>query len=244
MKKKIYLFNFIFLLLLINNVASIVNGINYGVGVHEGQELVWKCTVCNQIEMEKVFGNDWRGSGVFKNLSVGKQMKWKINSVEINQTLSGINFSIWYWTNANIWGTKDNDSEITYFFDSIESNFTMFTSLVPFWFPIPVGEFMGNLKLNEWYEVDNRVLPTLNVEIQKDAISLGFPLEKIKIIAIYNDQGILNSYKLYITGNVVIIDISLNFLPIYVIPTLISLVTGLSLSLVLFVYKKRKSKSN
>jgi hypothetical protein len=100
---------------------------------------------------------------------------------------------------------------------------------------------MGNLELNEWYDVDNRVLPTLNVQIDKDEISLGFPLKKIKIIAIYNDQGVLNSYKLYITGNMVIIDISLQFLPNYVIPTLMGLIFGLFVGLGLFIYRKIKS---
>ncbi len=243
MRKKIHIFNFILFFLLVGNIASTVNALDYGVGVHEDQELIWKCNVCNQMEMDIIFGSDWKDSGVFKNLSIGKRMKWKINSVEVNQSLSRINFSIWDWTSEKIWGIKDNDSEITHFFNSKESNFTEYTSLVPFWFPVPVGEYMGNLELNEWYDVDNRVLPTLNVEIEKDAISLGFPLKKIKIIAIYNDQGILNSYKLYTTGYVVIIDISLNFLPIYVIPTLIGLISIISVSIIIYIFKKRRKIS-
>lgn len=243
LKKKIYIFKFFLFCLLISNIVSIVNALDYGVGVQEGQELIWKCNVCNKIEMNTIFGNDWNDSGTFKNISLGKRMKWKINSIELNQSLSRINYSIWEWSSEKIWGQKDNDSVITYFFESIESNFTVYTSLVPFIFPVPVGEYMGKLELNEWYNVDNRVLPTLNVEIEKDAISPGFPLKKIKIIAIYTDQGILSSYKLYTTGNVVIIDVSLDFLPIYVVPTLIGLIIGLSLSLGLFICKKRRSSS-
>ncbi|MFX1378319.1 MAG: hypothetical protein ACFFA4_04430 [Promethearchaeota archaeon] len=223
-----------------SNIISIVNALDYGVGVSESQELIWTCKKCNQIEMNNIFGNEWKDSGVFKNLSAGKRMKWKINSIEVNQSFSKINISIWDWTSEKIWGIKDNDSEITYFFDTLESNFTTYTSLVPFWFPVPVGEFIGSLELNNWYDVDNRVLPTLNVEIEKDEISLGFPLKRIKIIAIYNNQGILNSYKLYTTGNVVIIDISLEFLPIYVIPTLVGLLTALSVSIIIYLSKKRK----
>jgi len=244
LKKKIQLFYTILLFLLIGNIISSVNAIDYGIGVHQDQEIIWKCNVCNQMEMDLIFGSNWKDSDIFKNLSIGKRMKWKINNVEINQSISKISFSIWHWTSEEIWGTKDNDSEIMYTFDSMVTNFTMYKSLVPLWFPIPVGEFMGNLVLNEWYDVDNRVLPTLNVEIESNAISLGFPLKKIKIIAIYNDQGILNSYKLYTTGNIVIIDISLDFLPIYVVPTLIGLIFGLSISLGLFIYKKRRSISN
>jgi hypothetical protein len=109
---------------------------------------------------------------------------------------------------------------------------------VPFWLPIPVGEYLGGLNLSDEYNVDNRVLPTLNVEIGKN--ETGFPSKDIKIIAIYNDQGILNSYKLYVKGNVVIIDISFDFLPFYVIPTLIGLTVIFSLGIILDITKKRK----
>jgi hypothetical protein len=209
-----------------------VNAYSFNVGVYEDQEIIWKCNVCNQNEMDLIFGSEWNDSGIFNNLSLGKRMKWKINNFEINQSSSKLNFSIWVWTSESIWGTKDNDSEIIYFFDDIESNFSMYTSLVPFWFPIPIGEYLGSLELNDWYDVDNRVLPTINVDIDEDAISLGIPQRRIKIIAIYNEQGILYSYKLYTTGNVVIIGISLDFLPIYVIPTLIGLLEVFFVSLV------------
>jgi hypothetical protein len=212
------------------------------VGVHEDQEIIWKCNVCNQNKMEAIFGSEWNDSGIFDNLSVGKRMKWKINNFQINQSYSKINFSIWVWTSESIWGTKDNDSEIVYFFDNIESNFSRYTSLVPFWFPIPIGEYLGSLELNEWYDVDNRVLPTINVDIDEDAISLGIPQSRIKIIAIYNEQGILCSYKLYTIGNVVIIDISLDFLPIYVIPTLIGLLGIFFVSLIIYLYNIRRKR--
>ena len=114
---------------------------------------------------------------------------------------------------------------------------------LPFWFPIPVGEYMGGLDLNAWYDVDNRVLPTLNVDISKDAISPGYPNKDIEIIAIYNEEGILSSYKLYTKGNVVIVDIALDFLPFYVIPTLIILFTVLSLGVIVYIIKKYKSIS-
>ena len=122
-----------------------------------------------------------------------------------------------------------------------EFNFSSINSFTPFWFPIPVGEYMGGLNLNAWYDVDNRVLPTLNVDIPKDAILSGYPNKGIQIIAIYNDQGILSSYKLYTKGNVVIIDITLDFLPFYVIPTLTVLFTILSLGVIIYIIRKYKS---
>ena len=244
MKKKIGFFNFIILFLLLSSVISTVYALDYGIGVQKDQEIIWKCNVCNKIEMDTIYGSNWDDSEIFKNLSNGKRMKWKINNVEINETIIKINFSIWFWTSENTWGIKDKDSEIIYFSNpsdySQELNFSFYSSMVPFWFPIPVGEYLGGLSLNEWYDVDNRVLPTLNVEIGRN--ETGFPSKNIKIIAIYNDQGILNSYKLYIEGNVVIIDISIDFLPFYVIPTLIGLTIIFSLGIILYIIKKRRAR--
>lgn len=246
MKKKVVVLSFSFLFLLVCSLISNVYANEYSIGVKSEQELIWKCNVCNQIEMDNIFGEDWDNSGIFKNLSKGKKMKWEIVNIEVNETTVKLNFSIWGWTSRNTWGVKDNDSQIIFFSNpsdyTQELNFSSYTSLVPFWFPVPVGEYMGGLSLNEWYDVDNRVLPTLNVEIEENAILPGFPSKDIKIIAIYNDQGILNSYKLYTKGNVVILDIVFDFLPIYVIPTLIGLMCFFVLSIIIFVIKKRKTR--
>lgn len=221
------------------------NAISYKTGVNENDVLIWKCKVCNEAEMNLIFGPGWDNSGIFKNLSKGTKMKWEINTVEVNETVNKIEFSIWFWTQNKNWGVKDNDSQITYLNNpkdyTEELNFSRYDSFVPFWFPIPVGEYMGGLDLNEWYDVDNRVLPTLNVDISKDAIGPGYPNKGIQIIAIYNDEGILSSYKLYIKGNVVIVDIALDFLPFYVIPTLIVLFTILSLGVIVYIIRKYKS---
>jgi len=225
-----------------SSIASTVNAINYGIGVYKDQELIWKCNICNTQEMDNIFGSQWDDSGIFRNLSIGKRMKWKISKVELNETYIKINFSIWEWTSENLWGIKDNDSEMVYFSDpndyNQELNFSFYTSFVPFWLPIPVGEYLGGLNLSDEYNVDNRVLPTLNVDIGRN--ETGYPSKDIKIIAIYNNQGILDSYKLYIKGNVVIIDISFDFLPFYVIPTLIGLTVIFSLGIILDITKKRK----
>ena len=112
---------------------------------------------------------------------------------------------------------------------------------MPFWFPTPVGDYLGSLNLIKWYDVDNRVLPTLNVEIPKNIITSNLPTKDIYIIAIYNDQGILDSYKLYTKGNVVIIEISLDSLPLYVIPSLVSLTVIFFIGIVIYIYKKRRT---
>ncbi len=240
------LLEFVFFLLLLANIISNVNAIDYRVGVNISQELIWKCNVSNQIEMDNIFGNDWDEFGIFENLSKGKRMKWKIDNIEVDETFIKLNFSIWGWTSRTTWGVKNNDSQIIFFSNpknfTKDLNFSSYSSLVPFWFPVPVGEYMGELELNKWYDVDNRVLPTLNVEIEENAILPGFPSKDIKIIAIYNDQGILNSYKLYVEGNVVILDIVFDYLPIYVIPTFIGLMCFFVLTIIIFVIKKRKTR--
>jgi len=231
-----------------SGLALNVNAISYKLSVNEDDELIWKCKVCNAAEMSLIFGSGWNNnSGIFHNLSNGTRMKWEINTVEVNETVNKIEFSVWFWTSNKNWGVKDNDSQIIYLNNpndyTEELNISIDNSFVPFLFPIPVGEYMGGLNLSAWYDVDNRVLPTLNVDISKDAIDLGYPNKDIEIIAIYNDEGILSSYKLYTKGNVVIVDIALDFLPFYVIPTLIVLFTVLSLGVIVYIIKKYKSIS-
>ena len=220
----------------------------FHIGVTRGQELVGKCNVCNQVEMDNIFGDNWNDSGLFNNLSMGKRMKWNISSIMSNEINITINVDIWGWTSEKIWSTKDFNSQITYFSNpddySQVLNFSFYSSFVPFWFPVPVGDYIGGLSLNEWYDVDNRVLPTLNVDLKENALSPGIPTKDIKIIAIYNDQGILNSYKIYLNGYIVILDISFDFLPIYVIPTLIGLLCIFTFSLIFYIFRKRKRVKN
>ncbi|MFX0035414.1 MAG: hypothetical protein ACFE9I_07225 [Candidatus Hermodarchaeota archaeon] len=221
---------------------------NYRAGVSKNQELIWKCNEFNAIKLDYILGNEWNDFGIFKNLNVGKKMKWQVNDININQTFIGINFSIWEWSSEESWGIKNKDFLMTYFVNPNDYpqnlNFSSYSSFVPFWFPVPVGEYLGGLSLIEWYDVDNRVLPTLNVEIERDEVLPGLPSEGIKIIAFYNDQGILNSYKLYTIGNVVILDISLDYLPPHVIPTLLGLLIIFSIGIILFLYKKRRILKN
>ncbi len=232
--------------LIINNLHN-VSALGYSTGVKQNQNFVWKCNVCNELEMNAIFGSLWDNFGDFKNLSTGKKMKWEVSNVVINETFISINIDTWDWSKKKNWGIKDNTSQIVYFtnpdnYSDDELNFSDYSSLVPFWFPTPVGEYLGGLNLIKWYDVDNRVLPTLNVEIPKNAITSNLPTKDIYIIAIYSDQGILDSYKLYTKGNVVIIDISLDFLPLYVIPSLVSLTVIFFIGIVIYVYKKRRTQ--
>ncbi|MHA2267968.1 MAG: hypothetical protein ACXAB8_09255 [Promethearchaeota archaeon] len=250
MKRKQLLIGILFLFLFTSRKISNVNAMNYGIGVNQNENLVWNCKVSNNAEMDNIFGTEWDISGIFTNLSTGSSMKWRINSTEINETVIHITYDIWYWKSGVDWGINDNSSEIDFLVDpnNYPTNFLFlnYTSLVPFLLPLPIGEYLGDLsiKLNDFYDVDNRVLPTLNLHILKDQILPSFPNKDIKIIAIYNDRGILNSYKLYGNDNTVIIDIALNFLPNYVIPTLIGLVITFSIGVTSYIKKKITIRCN
>ncbi|MBY8984421.1 MAG: hypothetical protein KGD65_05095 [Candidatus Lokiarchaeota archaeon] len=247
MKRKEFLIGLLLVFILTSGNLSIVSAVNYGIGITQNESLVWKCKVCYKTEMDNIFGPEWDISGIFTSLSVGASMKWKINSTEINTTIISIEYDIWYWTLSGDWGIKDNSSQITMLVSpnnySTNYKFLKYTSLVPFLLPIPVGEYLGGLSeiLNDWYDVDNRVLPTLNVEVLKDTIYPSYPNIDIKIIAIYNDRGILNSYKLYGKDNTVILDIALDFLPFYVIPSLIGLAVVFSIGIAFYIIKKKNT---
>jgi hypothetical protein len=225
-------------------MISTVNANKFNTGVETDDKLVWKCNICKRSEMDSIFGTDWDDSGIFENLSKGTKMKWEIIKSMVNETHIKIEYSIWMWSIEEIWGTLDRNSTIAYLSNPDDYsgvlNFSNYKSLVPFWFPTPVGEYMGGLNLYKWYDADNRVLPTLNAEIGKNEISPGFPTKNIKIIAIYNDKGVLNSYKLYIKDNVVILYIFLDYLPWYVIPTLIILSVAFSIGIIFYIIRKKK----
>ena len=237
-------FTFLIFFLFFSGLTSSVVGISYKVGVNRDDKLIWECNVCNQAELNIIFGTEWDTLGPFTNLSVGSRMKWNITSTLSNETIRRINFDIWYWTLRLDWSIKDNHSQIVFptnpeDFSGDLSALNKF-AFVPFWFPTPVGDYLGGLNLNRIYEVDNRVLPTINTNIPKDNLSPGYPNKDITIIALYNDRGILSSYKLYGRGNKVIIDIALDYLPFYVIPTLIGLIIVFTLGIIYYVKKNRK----
>ncbi|MHA2195446.1 MAG: hypothetical protein ACXABO_07625, partial [Promethearchaeota archaeon] len=177
MRNRSYLLSFVFLLILMTGMISNVNAIRFKSGVKENEELLWKCKVCNKAEMELIFGIGWDELGLFKNISREKWLKWKIIETTTNDTNIKIEYFMWSWSVDKDWSGSDNISQIIYYSNPNEYNeglnFTNYAFFVPFWFPIPVGEYMGGLKLIKWYDVDNRVLPTLNVNLPKHEITIG-----------------------------------------------------------------------
>jgi len=251
LKSRTIFISFLFIIFLTIDLASSGIAIKYGAGIEKDEEIIWNCKVSNTVEMERIFGVNWDNSGgPFENLRRGKNLKWKIKNVDVNETIIDIEIDEWLWNNDDDWGISDNNFKITYFSNLkeyeyiIENNFLNYSFFIPFLFPVPVSEFLGNIKLNKPYDVDNRVLTTINVDLSKDSILPNYPKKDISIIAMYNERGILMSYKLYLKGNIVIVDISLQSLPFYVIPTLVGLTMLIFISIIVYIIKRRKLKNN
>ena len=215
----------------------------YQNGIKTNDELIWNCYLCDDNKMDALFGEFWNEAGIFKDLSSNSRMKWSVNMVEENSTSLSALISIWTWMSEDNWGTQDNSSKFSYLKNPSlypsRFNFTDILPFIPFWLPIPVGEYLGEISLGDIYNVDNRVLPTLNVQIKKDSIHPNEPTETVYFIAVYNSNGILSSFKLYTSGNVVVVDISLESLSILVIFSTVGLILAFVCSIVLYIKKKR-----
>jgi hypothetical protein len=195
--------------------------------------------------MNNVFGENWSNRGLFENLSQGKRMKWQIVTADANVTSLFANLNIWMWKNEDTWGLYNYNTEISYLKDPTQYptnyNLSIDMPFIPFWFPVPVGEYIGSLKLSNIYDIDNRVLPTINIVINKDFLQYNSPSERIVIIAIYNTDGILSSLKLYASGNVVLIDIEFESLPIYAIPATLGLIGAFFIAIIIYIRNQRKN---
>lgn len=233
-----------FILIFIIGFASDVVALNYTFGFTTDEELVWKCNFCDINKMNNIFGENWSSTGLFENLSQGKRMRWQGYVTKINDTSLSRTFNISVWKNE---GSYDYSTEFSYLKDpsQYEANYNLSNAIpfVPFWLPVPVGNYLGELNLSSIYDVDNRVLPTINVQISRGFLEPSFPSEKVYIIAIYNSDGILSSFKLYTIGNVVVIDIIFEPLPIYVVPLTIGLICAFFIAIILYVKKKRNKLS-
>jgi len=215
----------------------------YQNGIKTNDELIWNCNLCDDNKMDALFGEFWNEAGILKDLSSNSRMKWSVNMVEENSTTLSALISIWMWMSEDNWGTQDNSSKFSYLKNPSlypsGFNFTDMLPFIPFLLPVPVGEYLGEISLGDIYDVDNRVLPTLNVRLNKDSIHPNEPTENVYIIAVYDNNGILSSFKLYTSGNVVVVDISLESFSILVIFSTVGLLLAFVCSIVLYIKKKR-----
>lgn len=248
-KRNLYISIFLITISSISFTTDVI-ALNYEFGFEINDELIWKCHQCDFNKMNNLFGDNWRNSGLFEELSQGKEMKWvinekgwRINTSTYLKTLYA-NVSIWMWNYEENWGSYDYNKEFSYLnypsqYPS-EYNLSNVIPFIPFWFPVPVGEYIGSLKLSSIYDIDNRVLPTINVKITKGFLEPDYPSERIVIVAVYNAEGLLSSFKLYTSGNVVVIDIEFESLPIYAIPATLGLIGAFFIAIILYIRKQRK----
>ncbi len=217
--------------------TSDVIAVNYTFGFRTDDVLIWNCHVCDINKMNDIFEENWTNTGLFENLSQGKKMKWQINTITENLTSLLANISIWMWDTEENWDLYDYNTELSFLKNPSQYNsnynFSNVIPFVPFWFPVPIGLFLSSLQLDSMYDVDTRVLPTLNVEINLS--------ERIVIIAIYNSEGVLSSLKFYTNGNVVVLDIEFDSLPIYVLPATLGLIGAFFIAIIIYVKKQRKN---
>ena len=253
MKFKIFLISYFLLLIILIGLTPRVRASDYEIGVEEGDIFIWNCNVCDNKKLDDILGKEWDDDGFFEDLEQGTRMKWiirdtdddeKIYSSETkdNETTYSIEFAKWIWTTNDKWGDEDRDERIYLFKDPDDySEDFIFPQIAPIWLPLPLGEYLKKIDLYEGYTIDARVLPSITCEIDRTDIDDEYPKENIKIVAMYNDKGIITSYKLYIKDHQVILDISLeSFITINFL--FLSIITAFFyVGIIYFIYKIMKS---
>ncbi|MHA1148998.1 MAG: hypothetical protein ACTSR8_12240 [Promethearchaeota archaeon] len=197
----------------------------YEVGFTKDDVYIWSCNVCDEEQMEEIFGIGWEdfGGSLFKNLKEGAKMKWEIKNIaenkmyseetEENETTFLIEYNIWRWTENEDLGSKDStEIQETFVNPNYYKEGYIYPDFAPMWLPTPVGEYMKSLEpvLDDSYTIDGRVLLSITCKIEMGEFNDQYPKKDIKVLALYNAEGILRSYKLYIANHQVILDISLD----------------------------------
>ena len=242
----------ILFLLLLGTTTILVLGNEYKIGVKQGDNLAWKCNIVDEEKLQKLFGIGWQEKFLLlKGIREGAIMQWEILETSENDLVysmrTGSNeralkivFNYLGWTESERTQGTPLEMRLYYFINPnhFPENF-IFLDYVPFWLPIPVGEYLKELEttLHKGYEVDVTYLLTLSLEVKQGDEQGGNPSEDFKVMALYDSQGILVSYKLYIGNHQVLIDISLISKFIYQFPVFLILVLAFSLVTIYF-YKR------
>lgn len=228
----------------------------YKIGVDEDDKFIWRCNICDEDKMKDLFGNGWdgNGTGLFEDLMEGSRMKLIIkdtdDEVKIynpktleNEEFISIIYYNWLWTKKDEWGHYDNIVQFNHFDNpkNYPDDFIL-PNIAPIWLPIPIDDYLKEADLYEGYSIDARSIPTISCEIEKNDMKGDYPTEYIKIQAIYSENGILKSYKLYIENHQVIVDISLEtdflYSPIVWLVLVPIIFTIFYIGLIYIIYKK------
>ncbi len=253
MKFNSFLISYFLLLIILIGLIPFAKASDYKIGVEKGDVFIWNCNVCDNNKIDEILGEEWDDEGFFEDIEQGTHMKWRIRETDDdekiyssetkdNETVYTLEFSKWIWKTTDEWGDEDKEEYSNLFKDPDDfSDDFIFPELAPIWLPQPMGEYLKNIDLYEGYTVDARVIDAITCEINRADIDDKYPKENIKVVAMYNDQGILKSYKLYIGDHKVILDISLeSFITINFL--LLSIITAFFyVGIIYVIYKLMKS---
>ena len=251
--KLLLLISMVFIGFIVITTSNVV-ATNYDIGVEKGDSFIWKCNIWDEEKLEDLFGKNWNsnGTGLFEELKRGTQMRLVVKETDKdfkiynprsqkNEEFFSITFKKWIWTNDDKWGDYDYVDQITHYSDPKDySDDLIFPNGAPIWLPLPLDDYLKELDLYEGYSIDTRSISAISVEIEKYDLEDDYPTEYIKIHAMYNDQGILRLYKLYIKDHQIIIEIVLenDSVPIIVeffIPVILVI---FYIGIIYFIYKK------
>jgi hypothetical protein len=243
--KRIFL-GILFLSLLFCNV-TIKPVLSYEFGHQPSNDLIWRCNICKTEELYSIFGMNWSSNGFFEHIDQGKKMRWEILSLEKEGGRLNLTVNTWKWQDENTWANSTDQDSYWYYSNPSEypNNYNLSKNFpfIKLWLPLPMSEYMSNLNLSQIYDIDDRVLFTIFIHVDKDYISNNDPSQAINIIAIFNENGFLDTFKIYLQENVVLLSISLEYIPIYAIPIVI-FIFGFLISAILlyFFYLKPREK--
>ena len=253
---KFFLLGIIFSLIFLIGFNANVFATKSEIKVEEDDEFIWQCNLCDGDKMKDLFGNGWdgNGTGLFEKLKQGGQMKLLIkdtdddiviyNTKELkDEEFIGITYNKWFWTRKDVWGHHDIKIQSNYYDNPKDyPDDYILPNIAPIWLPFPIDDYLKKADLYEGYSIDARSIPTISCEVEKNDMKGDYPTEYFKVQAIYNEKGILKSYKLYIENHKVIVDISLEtefiFSPLiwlYLIPAIFAL---FYIGLIYIIYKK------
>ena len=256
MKIKYFLIGLIFVLTFLIGFNASVVAHEYELGVDEDDKFIWKCNVYDEEKMKDILGSGWNanGTGLFEELEQNTRMKWKIkdtdNDIEIynpetleDEKFIQIIYQKWIWTKDHKWGDYDHENQFNLYKNpkDYDDDF-IFPNFAPICLPFPIDDYLKDADLYEGYSIDARSIPTISCEIEKNDMKGDYPTEYIKIQAVYNDKGVLKSYKLYVNDHRVIVDISLEeefiFSPILWMVLIPAIFLIFYLALIYVIYNK------
>ena len=212
----------------------------YDFGIQLNSELIWKCNLCKTQELDSILGIDWSNTSFFKDIDQGKMMKWKVLSLEKDEERLNLTINLWKWQVESAWEESDEVKSFWYYSDPTQYpdnyNFSRNFPFIKAWLPLPMSEYVRELDLNQIYDIDDRVLFTIYIQIDGYGDS---PDQVINMIAIFNESGFLQVFKIYLPGNVILLDITLDQIPIYTIPVIICIFGALIGVFIFYIFYLR-----